>query len=76
MKQTEDMQVSELADFIRRYEKERTILRRSLHMMESGVMHTGEGGVGLSLRGTTAESIARAKKDIAELEALLAKYQG
>jgi len=70
------MQVSELADFIRRCEKERTILRRSLHMMETGVMHTGEGGVGLSLRDTTAESIACAKKDIAELEALLAKYQG
>jgi hypothetical protein len=68
--------MSELADFIRWCNKERANLRRSLEMMESGVMHTGEAQAGSPQRDTTMESIARAKKSIAELDALLEKHMG
>jgi hypothetical protein len=68
--------MTELADFIRWCNKERATLRRSLEMMESGVMHTGEARAGQPQRDTTAESIARAKQSIAELDALLEKHKG
>jgi len=66
--------MSELADFIRWCNRERTTLRRSLEMMESGIVHTSEVRPGLPPKDTTAESIARAKKNIVELDALLAKH--
>jgi hypothetical protein len=62
-----------LDDFVRWCEDQRAILHQSLIMMESGVMHTGEQHVGAPRRDTTAESIARAKTSIAELDALLEK---
>jgi hypothetical protein len=74
--QMDSILVTELAEFIRWCNKERATLRRSLEMMESGVMHTGERHAGSPQRDTTAESIDRAKKSIAELDALLAKHAG
>jgi hypothetical protein len=68
--------MSELADFIRWCNKERGVLRHSLEMMEAGVMHTGEARTGQPQRDTTAESIARIKQSIAELDALLEKHKG
>jgi hypothetical protein len=68
--------MSELAGFIRWCREHRSILQRSLEMMESGVMHTGERHAGSPQRDTTAESITRAKKSITELDALLANHGG
>jgi hypothetical protein len=68
--------MSEMAELIRWCNKERATLRRSLELMEAGVMRTGECYAGSPQRDTTAESIDRAKKSIAELDALLAKHVG
>jgi len=67
---------SALTEFIGWCKKERAILRRSLEMMESGVSHTGERHAGSPWRDTTAESIARVKSSIAELDEILERYRG
>ena len=68
--------MSGLAEFIRWCKNERETLYRSVEMMKSGVLHTSEVHVDSPLRDTTAESMARARKSIEELDALLAKYAG
>jgi hypothetical protein len=47
--------------------EQRRVLRQELEMLESGKMGTGDK----TLRGTTAESIARVKARMAQLDRLL-----
>jgi hypothetical protein len=68
--------MSGLEEFVHWCRNERETLHRSLEMMKSGVLHTSEVHVDSPLRDTTAESMARARKSIQELDALLAKHAG
>lgn len=63
-----------LEDFVTWCDKQRGSLRQQLTLYESGKAHTGrleDGRVGAD---TTAETIARIKQDLAELDTLLAQH--
>jgi hypothetical protein len=66
--------VSLFGDFISWSRKERVSLLHRTEMMESGNLQTYEHRNGPWAVDTTAASIKRAQYQLAELDALLAKY--
>lgn len=63
-----------LDDLLAWCRSEREALQDQLRLLESGVMKTGEHRLGSLPRDTTAESIARARRQIEELDKILARH--
>ena len=70
----EDEMPTLLDDLLAWCRSEREALQDQLRLLESGVMKTGEHRLGSSPRDTTAESIARARRQIEELDKILARH--
>ncbi len=54
--------------------EQRTQLERQIEMMESGNLQSIEQRPGVGRVDTTEASLARAKRQLAEIDALLARY--
>jgi len=57
--------------FIADYEDRRTYLLKQIELMEARKLHTGEKSEQGQWANTTEQSLAHAKKDLAEIERLL-----
>ena len=63
-----------LDDLIAWWKEHRTQLRRQIEMMESGNLQTRERRAGSDWVDTTEADLARAKRQFAEIDELLARY--
>ena len=63
-----------LEDLIAWWKKHQAELRRQIEMMESGALRSGEKRPGEGWVDTTEESLARARHQLAEIDAALARY--
>ena len=63
-----------LDELLRWCQTERENLKQHIDLMESGVVFIGERHLNSARRDITAEAIVIAKRKMAELDALLAKY--
>ena len=61
-------------ELLRWCQTERENLKQRIDLMERGVVFIGERHLNSARRDITAEAIVIAKRKIAELDALLAKY--
>lgn len=55
--------------------KEKSILERQIEMMEAGMLQIAEMKPGHGRVDTTAESLARAKRHLSEIDALLNRHR-
>ena len=63
-----------LEDLIAWWKEHRTQLQRQIEMMESGDLQTRERRAGWGWVDTTDADLARAKRQLTEIEAALARY--
>jgi hypothetical protein len=63
-----------LDDLIAWHKEERRQLLQQIEMLESGKLETHERRFGSGMVDTTAADLARAKRQLAEIDALLARY--
>ena len=63
-----------LDDLIVWWKEHRTQLQRQIEMMESGTLQTHERHPGTGLVDTTDATLARTKRQLAEIDAFLARY--
>jgi hypothetical protein len=68
------MMPTTLDELLRWCRTERENLKQHIDLMERGVVFVGELHLNSARRDITAEAIVIAKRKIAELDALLAKY--